>query len=157
MKVLFVCLGNICRSPLAEGLFKELLRKEGLTDRVEVESAATSDYHVGEPPHPEVRRLAEAHGFSLDGKRARQLTPQDLEEFDLVVAMDRSNLEEILAMNPAAEGKTHLLLDFAQVREKDVHDPYYSGGFELTYRQIEAGCRGLLEHLKKRLPVQSPP
>ena len=156
LKILFVCLGNICRSPLAEGLFKELLRREGLSERVEVGSAGTSDYHVGEPPHPGVRRLARRHGFSLalDGKRARQLSPQDVRTFDLIVAMDRSNLEEIVAMSPEARAKTRLLLDFAKAREKDVHDPYYTGDFERTYRQVEAGCRGLLEHLRGRLALE---
>jgi len=157
LKVLFVCLGNICRSPLAEGLFREMLRREGLEGRVEVDSAGTSDYHVGEPPHPGVRRLARQYGFSLDGKRARQLTAQDLARYDLIVAMDRSNLDEILTLSPEARGKAHLLMDFAKAPEKDVHDPYYTGDFEWTYRQVEAGCRGLLQHVKGRLGVVPPP
>lgn len=157
MKILFVCLGNICRSPLAEGLFREMLRREGLEGRVEVASAGTSDYHVGEPPHPGVRRLARQYGFSLDGKRARQITSQELRSYDLIVAMDRSNLEEILALEPEARERARLLMDFAPTREKDVHDPYYTGDFERTYRQVEAGCRGLLQHIKSRLGMASPP
>lgn len=148
VKILFVCLGNICRSPLAEGLFQKLAREAGLGDRIEVESAGTSAYHVGEPPHPGVRQLAEQHGFPLDGKRSRQLAPQDLARFDLILALDRQNLEEILMMDPGAGEKTHLLLDFAETDEKDVHDPYYDGDFLKTYEQVEAGCRGLIEHLR---------
>ncbi len=157
MRVLFVCLGNICRSPLAEGLFRELLRKAGLSDRVEVDSAGTADYHQGAPPHPGIRRLAQEKGFSLDGQRARRLTLQDLEEADLIVAMDRSNREEVFALNPQVEPKVRLLLEFADTRELDVHDPYYTGDFTRTYRQVEAGCRGLLTHIRRQLSAEPSP
>jgi protein-tyrosine phosphatase len=149
LKILFVCLGNICRSPLAEGFFKQLIQEAGLHDRIEVESAGTSAYHLDEPPHPGVRQLAERYGFTLDGTRSRQLTPHDLERFDLIIAMDRSNLEDILMMDPGAGEKAHLLLDFADMNEKDVHDPYDSGDFQRTYEQVEVGCRGLIEHLRR--------
>lgn len=150
MKVLFVCLGNICRSPLAEGVFRKFAQQAGVSDRFEVDSAGTSSYHVGESPHPGARHIAAQHGISLDGGYARRITPDDLERFDWLIAMDRSNAEALVRLDPAVRDKVRLLLDFADVGEKDVHDPYYDGSFEWTYRQIEAGCRGLLDHLRQQ-------
>jgi protein-tyrosine phosphatase len=147
LKILFVCLGNICRSPLAEGLFRRLAEEAGAGDRFEVDSAGTSSYHVGEEPHAGTRRIAEQQGISLDGKRARQVGLDDLENFDLLIAMDRKNAAGLLDLSPAARDKVHLLLDYADVGTKDVHDPYFDGDFERTYRQIEAGCQGLLRHV----------
>ncbi len=157
LRILFVCLGNICRSPLAEGLFRKLAQEAGLHDPIEVKSAGTSAYHLDEPPHPGVRQLAREYGFSLDGKRSRQITPEDLQRFDLIIAMDRSNLEDLLAMDPSVREKTHLLLEFAETDEKDVHDPYYNRDFQLTYEQVEAGCRGLIEHLRRRSVQETSP
>ncbi|MBI1730942.1 low molecular weight phosphotyrosine protein phosphatase [Candidatus Acetothermia bacterium] len=132
---------------MAEALFKKMLLEQGLGDRISIESAGTSSQHVGETPHRGVFRMGEEHGLSLDGKRARQVRSEDFEKFDLLVAMDRSNYETLLASNPAAKAKIHLLLDYAKTREKNVHDPYFDDDFERTYRQVEAGCQGLLAHL----------
>jgi len=145
--ILFVCTGNICRSPLAEGVLKRMLAQAGLADRVRVDSAGTTGYHAGEAPHPGVAALAREHGVELDGKRARQVSPEDAEAFDLLIGMTRSHRDALAG----AGDKVRLLADFADFGDPDVHDPYYSGDFEKTYRQVEAGCRGLLEHLKRAL------
>ena len=132
---------------MAEALFRKLLRERCLEDRFTIESAGTSNHHAGESPHHGVFRIGEEHGFSLDGKRARQVRFDDFEKFDLLIVMDRSNYETLIASNPAAKPKIKLLLDYANLSEKEVHDPYFDGEFERTYRQVEAGCQGLLAHL----------
>src|SRR5687768_10697322 len=122
MKVLFVCLGNICRSPTAEGVMRHLLRERGLEDEVTVESAGTGAWHVGEPPDRRSTDAARRRGIALEGA-ARQVRASDFEEFELIVAMDRSNLRDLLAIAPdEAHDRIRLLLD-----EADVPDPYYGG------------------------------
>ena len=147
LRILFVCLGNICRSPLAEGIFRK-----GLADRVRVDSAGTGDWHVGEPPHPRSAAVAERRGVRLDS-RARQVRPADLEDFDYVVAMDASNLAELrrLASGPA---RIHRLREFDPMGDDsdlDVPDPYGGGpeGFERVHDVVERSCTGLLEHLRR--------
>jgi protein-tyrosine phosphatase len=127
MRILFVCMGNICRSPTAEGVMRRLLEEEGLADRVEIESAGTGGWHVGEPPDERATLAARRRGVTLDGA-ARQVRPSDFRDFDLVIAMDRSNLRELLALAPeedAAE-KVRLLREFdpASSGDLDVPDPY---------------------------------
>ena len=145
MKVLFVCTGNICRSPTAEGIFKEMARREGL--RVHVESAGTHDYHVGEPPDERAQHHAKRRGYDLSQQRARHVAKDDFEAFDLIVAMDRGHLRLLQrACPPQHREKLRLLL-----ADRDVPDPYYGGpdGFEQVLDLVEAACRDLLAEIRK--------
>jgi protein-tyrosine phosphatase len=158
-RILFVCLGNICRSPSAEGVMRRLVERAGLRGEIELDSAGTGGWHVGEPPDPRARAAARARGIVLDGA-ARQVTPEDFERFDLIVAMDRSNvdnLEQIAPNGPACE-KIRLLRKFdpdsAGRSDLDVPDPYYEGaqGFEVVLDLVEAACEGLLAHIQAPEP-----
>ncbi|GMV07326.1 MAG: low molecular weight protein-tyrosine-phosphatase [Gemmatimonadota bacterium] len=150
--VLFVCLGNICRSPLAEGVFAHLVSEAGLSADFAIDSAGTGAWHVGERPDPRSVAVAESHGVGLPG-RARQVTPDDLRRFDVVVAMDRDNLAELERLSLASGGtaRLHLLREFDPDADGDeVPDPYYGGpsGFEKVYAMVHAACRGLLDELR---------
>lgn len=150
--VLFVCMGNICRSPTGEGVFRSHLADHGLGDAVEVDSAGTIAYHAGEPADPRMRSAAERRGYRLDS-RARRVRPDDLDRFDLIVAMDRQNLadlRDLAAVHGAASDKLRLLSDFLlEGGAADVPDPYYGGaqGFETVLDMIEAACPALLDEL----------
>ena len=149
-RVLFVCLGNICRSPLAEGVFLHLVREAGLADRFEVDSAGTGDWHVGERPDARAAAVALRHGVELPS-RARQVTRDDLDTFDHVLAMDRENLRELERMaRPGARAEIRLLRAHDPVRDgDDVPDPYYGGpsGFDLVYDMVHRSCSALLDEL----------
>lgn len=150
--VLFVCLGNICRSPLAEGIFVHLVSEAGLTDRFDIDSAGTGAWHVGERPDARAALVANQHGVKLDS-RARQITESDLDRFDYVIAMDRENLRNIerLADAIGAGAEIRLLREFDTEGEGDeVPDPYYGGasGFETVYDMVHRSCRVLLERLQ---------
>ncbi|HYI19791.1 MAG TPA: low molecular weight protein-tyrosine-phosphatase [Solirubrobacteraceae bacterium] len=154
IRLLFVCMGNICRSPTAEGVMRGLLSEEGLEDVVEVDSAGTGDWHVGDPPDRRATAAARARGIVLDGA-ARQVARRDFADFDLILAADRRNLRDLRAVLPAdARAKVHLLREFdpasAGAPDLDVPDPYYGGGdgFEHVLDLVEAACRGLLEDLR---------
>lgn len=150
--VLFVCLGNICRSPLAEGVFAHLVAEAGLSDRFVVDSAGTGAWHVGERPDGRSIQVAQDHGVHLPG-RARQVTPEDLRRFDVVLAMDRDNLADLerLSRDSGGTARIHLLRSFDPDADGDeVPDPYYGGarGFEKVYAMVHTACRGLLEELR---------
>ncbi len=162
LRLLFVCLGNICRSPTAEGVMGEMVQRAGLEDTIEVDSAGTGAWHVGEPADERAAASARAHGVILDG-RARQVTREDFEAFDLLLAMDAANERELLRLAPGAEGraKVRLLREFdpASARsherdvpdhERDVPDPYYGGasGFDDVFDLVSAACDGLLEQIR---------
>ena len=151
-KVLFVCTGNICRSPTAEALFRDLVRKEGFSDRIATDSCGTGAWHVGHPPDPRTVATARRRGVAMDDLRARQLKASDFTDFDLLLAMDRSHLREMTAQcPPALRSKLRLFLDFAPTAgTAEVPDPYYGGpdGFEDVFDLVEEGARGLLAHLK---------
>jgi protein-tyrosine phosphatase len=153
VKILFVCMGNICRSPTAEGVMRRLLEDAGLGDRVEVESAGTGGWHVGEPPDERATLAARRRGVRLEGA-ARQVGPSDFRRFDLLIALDRTNLRELLAQAPDEEAaeKVRLLREFdpAADGDLDVPDPYYGGdrGFETVLDMVEAACRGLIDELR---------
>jgi protein-tyrosine phosphatase len=153
MRILFVCMGNICRSPTAEGVMRRLLEDEGLADRIEVESAGTGGWHVGEPPDERATLAARRRGITLSGA-AQQVRPGDFRRFELLIALDRSNLRELLAIAPDEEAaeKVRLLREFDPAAEGDldVPDPYYGGdrGFETVLDMVERACRGLIDELR---------
>ncbi len=152
IRVLMVCLGNICRSPMAEGVFRHLLEENGLEDRIRVDSAGTGSWHVGESPDVRSTRTAAAHGIDLTG-RSRQIRPEDFRNYDYIVAMDRSNLEELeeLRNGVGGQGALYLLREFDPQGGPgaEVPDPYYGGpgGFEEVFQMVERSSRGLLEHI----------
>ncbi|MDX1632306.1 MAG: low molecular weight protein-tyrosine-phosphatase [Thermoanaerobaculia bacterium] len=148
-RLLYVCLGNICRSPSAEGVTRNLLVERGLEDRIEVDSAGTGSWHVGEQADPRMRQAARRRGYDLDG-RARQVRPEELVEWDLVVAMDLGNLEELQGMPEAEAVNLRLFSEFLPSRSpRDVPDPYYGGesGFDRVLDLLEEGCPRIVEHL----------
>ena len=146
-KILFVCLGNICRSPMAEFVMKDLAKKAGLASQFHIESAATSREEIGNPVYPPARRKLAEYGISCDGHAARQLTNADYEKYDLLIGMDSANLrnmQRIYSGDP--DGKLHLLMDYTD-RPGDVADPWYTGDFEATWQDVLEGCQGLLHEL----------
>jgi protein-tyrosine phosphatase len=153
VRILFVCMGNICRSPTAEGVMRSLVRDAGLDDRIEIDSAGTGGWHAGEPPDARATEAARRRGIELAGA-ARQIAPEDFDRFDLLVALDRENLRGLLAVAPDEEAaeKVRLLREFDPEGdgELDVPDPYYGGerGFESVLDQVQAACRGLLGELR---------
>jgi protein-tyrosine phosphatase len=155
MRILFVCMGNICRSPTAEGVMRALLRDAGLDGRIEVDSAGTGNWHAGDPPDARATAAARARDIELDGA-AREVTAADFDDFDLLLAMDRENERELLARAPdeEARGKVRLLREFdpaaVAAGDLDVPDPYYGGpnGFEHVLDLVEAACRGLLDEVR---------
>ncbi|GHC19179.1 phosphotyrosine protein phosphatase [Kushneria pakistanensis] len=154
IRVLFVCLGNICRSPMAEGVFRQMLHQSGLENRIETDSCGVGDYHVGEPPDPRAIREAQHRDIDITGLRGRVIRQDDFDRFDYVLCMDRENLEALKKVAPR-ESRAHvgLLMDFAtQGTGKEIDDPYFGNtdGFECMGDQIVAGCQGLLNQLKAR-------
>lgn len=151
MRILMVCLGNICRSPMAEGILRDLVRKEGL-DFV-TDSAGTADYHVGEKPDRRARAAMRKHGIDIDDLRGRHFVAEDFERFDLLLAMDESNLRNMLriAPNEALAGKAKLVMDYAPAHPKrEVPDPYYGddSGFDHVYAMLDEACRNLLNDVR---------
>ncbi|HEY9848951.1 MAG TPA: low molecular weight protein-tyrosine-phosphatase [Leptolyngbyaceae cyanobacterium] len=152
-KLLFVCLGNICRSPSAENIMKHLIEREGLSDRIICDSAGTSSYHIGSSPDRRMTAAAQMRGIKLEGK-ARQFTKADFEEFDLILAMDRENYQNILYLDPNGKyrDKVRLMCDFCTRHHiKEVPDPYYGGpeGFNQVIDILLDACEGLLEYIVK--------
>ena len=148
IKVLFVCHGNICRSPMAEFVMKSLVEQAGLADQFEIASAATSTEEIGNPVYPPARRELARHGLACDGKTARQMTRQDYEYFDYIIAMDHSNLRNMQRfVGSDSMGKVSLLLAHTG-RNGDVADPWYTGDFTATWRDVLAGCQALLDELR---------
>jgi len=152
VKVLFVCLGNICRSPTAEGVFNALVEAEGLSDRITMDSAGTAAYHIGEPPDRRSQATALKRGVDMSHQKARRVDPGDFQEFDYLLAMDQDNHRNLLAICPSGlEHKVRLMLDFAEaVEERNVPDPYYTGGdgFEIVFDLIDNAAQGLLADIR---------
>ena len=153
IKILFVCHGNICRSPMAEFVMKDLVEKAGLKDRFHIESAATSTEEIGNPVYPPARRKLAEYGISCAGHAARQLTRKDYDQFDWLIGMDFANLRNMRRMCGGDEqNKIHLLMDYTH-RPGEVADPWYTGNFEATWQDVREGCEGLLQYLTKESPI----
>ena len=149
-KILFVCHGNICRSPMAEFVMKDLVKKAGLAPQFHIESAATSREEIGNPVYSPARRKLAEHGISCDGHAARQLTNRDYEDYDLLIGMDRANLRDMYRIcGGDFADKMHLLLDYTDRPGQEVADPWYTDDFEATWWDVLEGCRGLLRSAGK--------
>ena len=151
IRLLFICHGNICRSPMAEFVMKALAAKAGLAEQLEIASAATSTEEIGNPVYPPAQRKLAEHGIGCAGKTARQMTRRDYEAYDYLIAMDRNNLrnmQRFVGSDPA--GKVSLLMDHT-ARPCDVADPWYTGDFDATWRDVAEGCAALLEELKGKI------
>lgn len=147
-RILFVCHGNICRSPMAEFVMKDLVARRGLENQFFIESAATSTEEIGNEVYPPAKRKLAEHGISCQGKRARQMKQSDYDRFDLLIGMDEWNIRNMTSIccgDP--EGKIHKLLDYTK-RKGDVADPWYTGDFDVTWQDVTEGCQCLLESLK---------
>jgi len=155
ISVLFVCMGNICRSPTAEGVFRHMVEQAGLAEKVLIDSAGTHDYHVGAPPDRRAQAAAGRRGYDLSALRGRQFAFDDCLRFDYVIAMDRGNYNRILRQcGGGATGNVHVFMEFAHDRpEQEIPDPYSGGdeGFEYVLNLIEAASKGLLDEVKMRL------
>ena len=150
-RILFVCHGNICRSPMAEFVMKDIVEKAGLAPHFHIASAATSTEEIGNPVYPPARRMLASHGIGCDGKTARQMTRGDYDEYDLLIGMDKANIRNmtwIAGGDP--ERKIHMLLDYTS-RPGNVADPWYTGDFVATWRDVSEGCKALLETIKTHL------
>jgi protein-tyrosine phosphatase len=154
-KVLFVCLGNICRSPTADGIFRELVKRKKLDQKITVDSAGTGDWHIGKAPDARTIAAARKRGYDLSVLRARQVSSVDFDEFDYVLAMDDNNLRDLHRLKPVSfAGHLGLFLDFGSHQShREVPDPYYGGsdGFELVLDLVEEAAEGLLTHIRQRL------
>jgi len=156
VRVLFVCMGNICRSPTAHGVFRKLVEEAGLVDRIEIDSAGTHAYHVGEPPDRRAQETAMRRGIALADLRARRAAAEDFDRFDYILAMDQDNYHNMSSLCPEGRGlerRLMLLMDFApHMRLREVPDPYYgaAGGFERVFDMIEAAAEGLLEDIRRK-------
>ena len=147
-RILFVCHGNICRSPMAEFVMKDIVEKAGLQDEFHIESAATSTEEIGNEVYPPARRKLAEHGISCKGKTARQMRRADYERFDLLIGMDEWNIRNMNRIcDGDPEGKIHKLLDYT-TRKGDVADPWYTGDFDATWRDVTDGCRCLLDTIQ---------
>ena len=152
--ILFVCHGNICRSPMAEFIMKDLVAKEGLSGRFHIESAATSTEEIGNEVYPPAKQKLAEHGISCKGKTARQMTAADYNRFDLLIGMDRWNLRNMKAIcGGDPDNKIHLLMDYTK-RPGEVADPWYTGNFDATWRDVLEGCSALLESIARYLPYE---
>lgn len=153
VKVLFVCMGNICRSPTAEGVFAQLVQQSGLAQHIAMDSAGTHAYHIGEPPDPRSQSTALRRGIDLSTLRGRRFSERDFDEFDFILAMDSDNYSILSeACPPEARYKLKMFLEFApHLNELDVPDPYYGGefGFERVLDLVEAASQGLLDHIRQ--------
>ncbi len=159
VKVLFVCMGNICRSPTAHGVFEHIVNKSGLARQIIIESAGTHAYHVGESPDPRSQRTAQKRGYDLSRQSSQKIKKKDFEQFDIILAMDRDNYRNLLKICPDTHAdKLRLFMEFAPHMDIDeVPDPYYGGGngFERVLDMVEQASDGLFEYLRKHYPIDS--
>lgn len=152
IRVVFVCLGNICRSPTAEGVFRDLVAREGLSDQIETDSCGTSGWHHGDPPDSRAREEARRRGIDIEDLKSRETRNSDFTDFDFIIAMDRNNLDTLhVKCPPEYASKIHMFLSFApDVGVTEVPDPYYGGpdGFSDVFDMIDAASNGLLQHIR---------
>lgn len=158
IRVLFVCMGNICRSPTAQGVFQRMIEQTGLMQQIKIDSAGTHAYHIGNPPDPRALAVASRRGIDLSPLRARRVKAGDFEAYDYILAMDQDNLNALRMVCPPEQNyKLRLFLDFApDLKLRDVPDPYYGGatGFEQVLDLVEAASEGLLRHLRQQLDTR---
>lgn len=148
-RIMFVCLGNICRSPMAEFVFRDMVKKAGLEEYFDIASAATSTWELGNPPHHGTQAELKKHGISCSGKRAVRLKYSDYDEYDLFLGMDRENIRDMKRIfDGDPDGKIHLLKDYSTGGEVD--DPWYSGDFQTTYEDVSLACEKLLEEIRNK-------
>lgn len=156
-KVLFVCLGNICRSPMAEAVMRHFVEQEGLSHLIKVDSAGTGDWHIGKPPHEGTRKLLDEKVISYAGMKARQVRAEDLYDFTYILCMDNQNFKDVQRVfkQAAGEGQQGKVITFMSLvtgaHVTEVPDPYYTGNFEEVYQLVEQGCRTLLAEIKRSL------
>jgi len=157
IKIMFVCLGNICRSPMAEAIFRNMVTQKGLHDKIIAASCGTSGYNIGDPPHSGTKKILASHGISHEGIRASKLERRHLREFDALIAMDEDNLADILRLKDKnATALVKLLSDFSKGGWVSVPDPWYTGNFELTYELITDGCATLLDYIVDTMEREKP-
>ncbi|MEE8366127.1 MAG: low molecular weight protein-tyrosine-phosphatase [Gammaproteobacteria bacterium] len=157
VKVLFVCMGNICRSPTAHGVFQALVDEQGLNSQILVDSAGTHSYHIGSPPDPRSLSAAQSRGVDLSGLRARQFQSNDYNHFDFLIAMDQSNRSHMAALNPGkGQAKLVLMLEYSKsYKQREVPDPYYGDdGFDQVFDMIADASAGLLEHIRQQYSLR---
>ena len=151
IRVLFVCLGNICRSPMAEAVFRHYVEKANLSDQIHIDSAGTGDWHVGKIPHRGTRSKLDEKGISYEGIRARQVVYEDLQKYDYVIGMDDDNIQALRSLAGKSGANIYRFIDFVPSSGyNEVPDPWYTGNFDETYRLIDAGCRNLLKEIIKK-------
>lgn len=155
IKVLFVCLGNICRSPMAEAMFRHKVKEAGLEHKIEVDSAGTGDWHIGKPPHHGTQDVLNNYQIDYTGMHARQIIPIDEQNFDYIIAMDDSNVSNIQAIfnNPKSEIKKMLEFAVKSYESSDVPDPYYTGNFEEVYEMLDDSCDQLLKYIREQKEI----
>ncbi|MBC1377131.1 low molecular weight phosphotyrosine protein phosphatase [Listeria innocua] len=150
VKVVFVCLGNICRSPMAEGLFRKEVANAGLTDEIEIDSAATGTWNLGKPPHRGTREVLKKHGINYEAMRARKVTDADFEQADYIIGMDQNNIADLNALNKNKDVTIRSLMSFVSGKEEEeIPDPYYTGDFDETERMVTEGVKALLAFITK--------
>ncbi|HBM3472345.1 TPA: low molecular weight phosphotyrosine protein phosphatase [Listeria innocua] len=151
VKVVFVCLGNICRSPMAEGLFRKEVANAGLTDEIEIDSAATGTWNLGKPPHRGTREVLKKHGINYEAMRARKVTDADFEQADYIIGMDQNNIADLNALNKNKDVSIRSLMSFVSGKEEEeIPDPYYTGDFDETERMVTEGVKALLAFITKK-------
>ncbi|MFZ5817937.1 MAG: low molecular weight protein-tyrosine-phosphatase [Bacillota bacterium] len=152
VQVLFVCTGNICRSPMAEAVFRQMVAEEGLSDRIAVDSAGTGSWHVGEPPHPGTLKVLRRESIPTEGLVARAISPADFDRFDYIVALDSGHMAQLRRMaRPGCRARLRMMMEgIPESPGADVPDPYYTGQFDLVYEMIRKGCRALLDEVRRR-------
>ena len=151
IRILFVCHGNICRSPMAEFIMKDMVKRKGLSEQFEIHSAATSTEEIGNPVYTPAKRTLLEHGISCDGKTARRMTKGDYDYYDYIIAMDKNNIRNIeRIVGSDKDHKISLLLSYAGI-DRDISDPWYTGNFDATWNDVNKGCKGLLEHIENEI------